>query len=81
MTRDELLQHCRETIKNQRPSNNVERAAINGQAVGDNGEVVILHEHVMRLMVETRMPPCNSDMTRYPYTGIYSHEEPVQTVL
>ena len=63
MTRDELLQHCRETIKNQRPSNIVERAAINGQTVGDNGEVVILHEYVMRLMVETRMPLCNSDIT------------------
>ena len=63
MTHDELLQHCRETIKNQRSSNIVERAAINGQAVGDNGEVVILHECVMRLMVETRVPPCNSDIT------------------
>ena len=36
---------------------------INGQAVGENGEVVILHEHVMRLMVETRMPLHNSDIT------------------
>ena len=63
MTRDEFLEHCRETIKNQRSSNIVGRAAINGQPVGENGEVVILHEHVMRLMVETRMPLCNSDIT------------------
>ena len=62
MTRDEFLEHCRETITNQRSSNIVERAVINGQTVGDNGEVVILHEYVMRLMVETRMPLCNSDI-------------------
>ena len=63
VTLDELLEHCRETIKNQRPSNIVERAAINGQTVGENGEVVILHEYVMRLMVETRAPLFSSDIT------------------
>ena len=62
MTREELMQHCRETITNQRPSNKIERAAINGETVGDNGEAVILHEHVMRLMMETRVSPCSSDI-------------------
>ena len=63
MTRDEFIEHCRETIKNQRSSNIVERAVINGQPVGENGEVVILHEYVMRLMVETSIPLYNSDIT------------------
>ena len=59
---EELLRHCRETITNQRPSNNVERAVINGETVGDNGEAVILHEHVMRLMMETCAPLCKSNI-------------------
>ena len=60
MTREELAQHCRETITRQRPSNNVEKTVINGETVGDNGDAVILHEHVMHLMMEARAPLCNS---------------------
>ena len=57
------MRHCRETITNQRPSNNVEKAVANGETIGDNGDIVVLHEHVMHLMMEARVPLCNSDIT------------------
>ena len=37
--------------------------ALSQEPDGDNGEAVILHEHVMRLMMETRVPLCSSDIT------------------
>ena len=49
-------------IERQRPSNTVNEAHINGAMVGRQGNNMIVHEHVMRMMLKTRQPLCQSDI-------------------
>ena len=56
MTRDELAIHCVRTVERQHPSTVINKFKINGHTVGDNGDAIILHEHVMPMMMLTRVP-------------------------
>ena len=50
VTREQLVEHCRLVIKKQRPSSTVNEVVINGAMVGRQGDNMIIHEHVMRMM-------------------------------
>ena len=62
MTREQLVEHCREVIQRQRPSNRVNEVRINGEMVGPKGDNMIIHEHVMRMMLRTKQSLCQSDI-------------------
>ena len=62
MTRDQLVEHCRLVIERQRPSNTVNEVCINGTVAGRQGNNMIVHEHVMRMMLKTRQHLCQSDI-------------------
>ena len=52
-SREQLVNHCREVIRRQRPSNRVNEVVINGAMVGPKGDNMIIHEHVVRMMMRT----------------------------
>ena len=40
----------------------VNEVHINGAMVGRQGDNMIIHEHVMRVMMRTKQPPCQTDI-------------------
>ena len=62
MTRDQLVEHCRKVIENQRPSTTVNGIRINGVMVGRQGNNMILHEYVMRMILHTKQPLYQEDI-------------------
>ena len=62
MTRDQLVEHCRKVIENQRPSTTVNGIRINGVMVGRQGNNMILHEHVMRMILHAKQPLYQEDI-------------------
>ena len=54
MTREQLVEHCREVIQRQCPSNRVNEVRINGEMAGPKGDNMIIHECVMRMMLRTK---------------------------
>ena len=62
MTREQLVEHCRLVVEKQCPSSTVNEVVINGAMAGRQGDNMIVHEHVMRMMVRTKQPLCQSDI-------------------
>ena len=62
MTREDLVEHCRDVIRRQRPSSRVNEAHVNGEIVGPNDDNMIIHEHVMHMMMRTKQPLHQSDI-------------------
>ena len=62
MTREQLIEHCRVVVEKQRPSSTVNEVRINGAMVGRQGNNMIIHEHVMRMMLHAKQPLCQSDI-------------------
>ena len=60
------VEHCREVVQRQRPSNRVNEVHINGAMVGPKGDNMIIHEHVMRVMLRTKQPPHQPDIDLSP---------------
>ena len=62
VTREQLVEHCRLIIEKQRPSSKVNEVRINGTVVGRQGNNMIIHECVMRMMLHAKQPLCQSDI-------------------
>ena len=62
MTREQLVEHCRVVIEKQRPSSTVNEVRVNGAMAGRQGDNMIVHEHVMRMMLHAKQPLHQSDI-------------------
>ena len=62
MTRDQLVEHCRVVIEKQRPSSTVNEVRVNGAMAGRQGNNMIVHECVMRMMLHAKQPLHQSDI-------------------